>query len=82
MGREEIFLVGGEQVGGFFLQQLGQPEQRGVLRGGGRDRKHERRGAGALRELGDEFDEIGGHKPKNLTQSRELRKEKLKPEAQ
>jgi hypothetical protein len=77
VGREEILLVGGEKFGGFLLQQSGQFEQRGVLCGGRRDRKHERRGAGALRDLRDGLGEIGGHKPKNLTQSRELRKEKL-----
>ena len=61
LGRGEIAGIGGEQAGLRRVNQARQFFERGVLGGGRRGGKLERRGAGALRKGGDELDQIGGH---------------------
>ena len=60
-GLGEVELVGLHERGGGGRQQVGQLEQRGVFHGGRGRGEHERRGAGALGNRGDELSEIGGH---------------------
>jgi len=61
LGRGEVALIGRKDSFGRHRQQRGQLDERGVLRRGRRGGEHERRGAGALGDRGDELGEIGGH---------------------
>ena len=57
----EIPLIGREQDSGRGLEQVGEPQQGGVLPLRRHRGEREGGGAGALRDRGDEMGEVGGH---------------------